>query len=433
MAPFPIRAALPIGLFCAFGMACSTILGIGEPTVASDGGANAAADGTILAEGAAEETGQDSPAPSGNDGSVDAMNARRADASVLPTYVPGGLDAEPIVDASSGDMTAFSQEASQSTGAPDASDVMVIIGDQEEAGKPEPGAVGDPCKSDNDCSTTFCLANLWCTMECTTNQMCGKSSAGIPNVCVSSIAVNGQKLCRPGCSDTSTCRAFASNASCVPYFQTADDTFVGMCQTESLADGGIPTGKDGDPCQTSDDCASGYCNNDFGCTEVCSSSESCGKNSAGVSNACQSANGPNICFSGCRATSECVALAPSFTCEQEEDVNSNPVAVCSNPALADGGIPTGKDGDECQTGDDCASGDCYGDPSGAQWCTEVCSTSQACGSSSAGVLNVCVIAGSGLYKCVPTCSGAAPCQMNATCSSAETIEMNAVMICGSRR
>jgi hypothetical protein len=45
MAPFPIRAALPIGLFCAFGVAYR----IGDPMVASDGGANAAADGTILA------------------------------------------------------------------------------------------------------------------------------------------------------------------------------------------------------------------------------------------------------------------------------------------------------------------------------------------------------------------------------------------------
>ena len=39
-----IRAAL-IGLVCVFGAACSTILGIGDPTVASDGGAVASQDG----------------------------------------------------------------------------------------------------------------------------------------------------------------------------------------------------------------------------------------------------------------------------------------------------------------------------------------------------------------------------------------------------
>jgi hypothetical protein len=49
MAGFRLHLALLIATFCAFGAACSTILGIGDPIVSADGGPSASQDGTIAA------------------------------------------------------------------------------------------------------------------------------------------------------------------------------------------------------------------------------------------------------------------------------------------------------------------------------------------------------------------------------------------------
>jgi len=467
----------------------STRADTGIPADAMDGGAS----------GSADATGTMGSAPDGGRVHVD---SGAGDSAVANGKGPeGGLEAG------------------------DAGDSASPSGENFEGGPVKGGAVGDPCTYNEDCTGKFCQRS-WCTASCKTSADCGISSSGVANVCEGAIAGNAQALCRPGCSETSTCRAFDPKAWCVPQ-NSADGKTVATCVTpDPLPDGGTPTGKDGDSCVLDTDCASGFCNGawctevcasdldcgqngagtanacvpskdglslcfpgcsessackalgpqfwctpwelngmwsaacssellvDSGtptgkdgdkcqmnddclsgscvgwCTEVCAADQDCGQNSAGYENACAPSDRDNLklCFAGCRGTSDCAAFGP-YVCKQDESVMES-FAFCLDPELPDGGLAAGKNGDTCETNDACASTECHLDPSGAAWCTEVCNTSQSCGSSSAVVPNACVINGLGLYKCVPTCTGAAECPGASGCHPATTIEMNAVNVCG---
>ncbi len=170
------------------------------------------------------------------------------------------------------------------------------------------------------------------------------------------------------------------------------------------------------------------------------SAAACGTLTA--SDACGACELGSCCASilACSADTTCDPCLSSPTAACESNANFNAAvacvgvqcdAVCS--AGADGG-GTANIGDKCSGDTDCASGICAGNAAGVGlWCASLCTTSQQCGASSAGVANVCgATTTAGQAVCFPTCTTTAQCQAfgaSATCVSGQDVEGTTVTVC----
>jgi hypothetical protein len=279
--------------------------------------------------------------------------------------------------------------------------------------------VGDKCTLSSDCASGDCTGLHYCTEVCASSAGCGSNTAGTPNACLGT--TGGVEECFPTCATQTQCQAFAATDVCDP-FTTVENAVVGICS----AGGG--TGKVGDRCTTNAACASGDCTGLHFCSEVCASSADCGSNTAGTPNACLAATSVvEECFPTCATQSQCQAFAATDVCDPFGTVESPEVGICRS------GVGTGKAGDQCALNSDCASGKCaVGLLGQGPWCTEVCTSSAGCGSSSAGTPNACLPDADGLDVCFPTCSTQAQCQAlspTATCDPGATVENTTLGVC----
>jgi hypothetical protein len=240
------------------------------------------------------------------------------------------------------------------------------------------------------------------------------------------LAGSGQNLCFPTCATTPQCAAFGSAATCVTG-TSVESTPVMHCNGN--------LGNVGDKCTTGTGCASGVCvstnsGQPLWCTQACATSADCGASTAGQPNACfRSNNGQNLCFPTCSTSAQCQAYAASAACLSGTTADGATAMAC------DGEGALARVGDKCAQNADCASGICETNSAGQSlWCSQSCTASSQCGTSSAGLANVCSIANGGVGVCFPTCSTTAQCQAfaaSATCGLFSTVENTSVMQCDS--
>jgi len=268
--------------------------------------------------------------------------------------------------------------------------------DGGDAGDGGGGLVGDPCESGGDCASGFCLQS-WCSAFCTsaTDTSCGSSSIGEQNVCLYVTDLQSY-ACFTGCS---------TNYDCTQL----DGAICQVQGTESVCN--TTNGAVGDPCSTDPgstwtacDGSDGgsTCSNDNWCSQSCTTSASCGKNSTGGANYCIGGGGsPSTCYPGCTQANDCEAYYNSF------DAFCLPVgssATGPSACQASGGLI----GDPCDYDGDCIDGTCGDEDSCTQGCTGANDTS--CGANSENETSACAYSDDAAgYECMPGCGSDSDC------------------------
>jgi len=159
-------------------------------------------------------------------------------------------------------------------------------------------------------------------------------------------------------------------------------------------DARVNRGLVGDPCMTNTDCTAAGANcNGTSCVESCTTSASCGSNSAGTPNVCVQ----GLCFPGCTTNAGC-APYDGTTCQL---LVAGSGEVCAPGSTTTG---TGTIGDPCTSQADCAKGQCNG-----TWCAEACVPATGCGSNTAGNQNQCLPAAGSSDICFPGCAMDSDC------------------------
>lgn len=225
----------------------------------------------------------------------------------------------------------------------------------------------DRCTSDGDCMTGHCVDDVggtrMCTITCSSHTDCASE-----HVC-------GSGLCKP--DDTG--RICSGASGCV----------LGLCAGNPATGAGECTR----PCNSANDCPSGYACSDAGGVFVCVNIErSCAQCSTGL---CLD---PSGCSSTCRTPSDCprTYTGMPYSCSGNQCVPSSYIL---------GSDPIGA---TCRTvsggANLCRSGICVtDDASGGEVCTEVCTESGGCGpgygcvpvDDGGSTLLICLRAGSG--------------------------------------
>ncbi len=298
-------------------------------------------------------------------------------------------------------------------------------------------AVGDPCTADDECISLTCrnvgTGGSICTQGCDPQ----RPMTGCPPGMYCGNAEGCEGFCTPGEMGTlpndADCTADTDCASL--YCQDPGDGRQrclnpcrgdeGMClEGEACAAGAgscsgcvpaeIVVGSRGigEPCETAEDCVSGFCFEEAGtaycsreCTEgldcpaayhcrfdgeagVCVRGEAGGVGSTCIANGdceeglfCATRGDESWCSAFCEDAMDC---PESFSCVMAGDVS-----VCA----PDSGI----NGAECESGDDCISGNCQPvGPGGSLLCTRFCGPESQCSPgftcirSADGITNVCV-------------------------------------------
>jgi hypothetical protein len=186
--------------------------------------------------------------------------------------------------------------------------------------------------------------------------------------------------------------ACSTNADCQSSYGTV--CFGYSCEP--------PSGAVGDPCGFGwPGCAAGEtCTNDTSCTQSCTHNDTCGTNSAGLTNGCVG----GTCLPGCSQNNDCAPYAGTVCVPVSAGAS---VSVCE--------VSPGQLGDSCSNSA-CATGTTCGyDPAlAASACTTMCQSptdTTTCGMNSQRIANLCVAdpTGASDYVCVPGCVTDADC------------------------
>jgi hypothetical protein len=268
--------------------------------------------------------------------------------------------------------------------------------------------VGQSCSRDTDCASGWCLSDpsfpqSYCSQLCDEDPTCPAGSVCHPfknyKFCMASCSGDGQcregyvcdyQVCRPRCTDFSTCadghqcldghckEACVEDSECPAGKRCHDGSCLPPCTQDSeclpdqrcdIATGKCPfkPGKRmGQPCGSSNECATGYC-----------------------------LPTRHICSVKCTGTSDCPRAYACGLEKVDKDKNGkfdNAEADC---------VPrkgSGKAGATCSKDADCASNHCY-----YGFCMEGCTTDRACASDqTCRTVNLLVGGGIPTYKgCLP--------------------------------
>jgi hypothetical protein len=268
----------------------------------------------------------------------------------------------------------------------------------------------DPTVQCNQVGTgnDYCCGPITCSMNPSLSSACAFNQTGYS--CTGSDYPGNDFPSVSGCSGGSSGSEdggsdYCCSPSCFTNNDCAWNSYGTVC---SYGEGCVaPTGLVGDPCSTSAsvwapcsdaDGGTATCNGAW-CTQSCTTSDSCGTNSAGNSNICVTTVG--LCFPSCYQSADCAPYGDSFCVP-----TGSGVSVCAARVGHVGGMigdPCGADSD-CTSDDGGANGTC---DQNLNACTRPCASlsDTSCGANTLGIANYCgPVPFSTGYECVPGCA-----------------------------
>ena len=322
-----VRAAMCIGLLCVTEAACTTILGIGDPRVADDGGlGEAPMDSTV--EGNQPATAGDA-APSAVEASVvgPTMDAGTADADATVRDATIDVQMEKGVLPNGGDAFGSTgpvdagEEPGPGDGGYDANHDSGIDGETT-------GAVsGAACESNAQCQSNQVCLGSHCKNHCQTDLDCPTNWSCSPYV-DSDGGVSGN-ACAAQCNPLSPQQADSVHVACAPGEACDIFSYVSVANnfTDCVTPGSVPTWG---TCTSPEQCVAGdWCGSlrEF-CRPYCivgtndCSSGTCGGFSPAIYNGTQEIGG---CYPNCSSDSDCPT---NWTCNDSIGPDGGLVGWC---------------------------------------------------------------------------------------------------------